>query len=159
MKRIGVLMTFVALATVFYSCKDQGVVVVPENAIYDELASLERFDVAQQGTKVFRTREEWQAFFMETFRYPLSTEPIQVPRIDFNNEMVVGVFWGSGRYSGCTKISRSIEYIRNVGNRIEVKVGTVRDLGRCRMMISPLYIVKTPKSDLPVVFVGNPPGL
>lgn len=136
------------------SCKDAGV--QPVELQFSDVESMEYFYGVQPGTYVFRTPDEWNRFVEEKFTAVI-LGTIQLPQVDFSKEIVVGVFWG-GVYSGCTNVSRSIEKVILLDNKVEVNVGPVQYLGLCRMIVAPRHIVKIPKSELPVVFMGNVPS-
>jgi hypothetical protein len=78
-----------------------------------------------------------------------------VPDIDFNTQMVVGVFLGMGG-NGCS--STSIASLSTDGKTITVRHSdTVPGIGiMCAMYVpSPAQLVAVPRSDLPVKFVGE----
>ena len=134
-------------------CRDIGV--EPRALDFSEIPSAQFFRVQQPGTAVFRSEAEWKAFRDVHFMYILGM-PIMPPIADFEREIVIGIFWGTG-YGGCRNVTQSIERVQIANNVVEVKVGPLSDLGSCKMLVAPLQIVKIPKTDLPVVFVGNVP--
>jgi hypothetical protein len=75
-----------------------------------------------------------------------------LPDVDFNSQMVIGVFTGGG--NGCN--STSIDSVSSDGKAITVRHSdTVPGIGiMCTMIAtSPAQLVAVPKSDLPVQFV------
>ena len=134
-----------------FSCKDIGT--EPVQLEFSDMASMGYFRVEQAGTAVFRSQTEWNAF-VHVHLNQITAIPILLPKADFDKQMVIGVFWGGG-FSGCANVSRSIESVRIVNNAVVVQVGPLKDLGECAVPVTPLHIVKIPKTDLPVVFVGN----
>ena len=155
-KIIPILASFL-ISILQFHCEDTGV--QPIDLQFSDIENMRYFRVEQPKTLVIRTQKEWDSFLRGSFFPPSNLHGVDFPRVDFNEEMVIGVFWGGGcKYSGCTNVSRSIERLVMSLNGIEVKVGPLQDLGLCEACVSPLHIVKVEKSELPVVFVGNLPA-
>ncbi len=102
-----------------------------------------------------RSEAEWlefcNNFWSESIKAP-------IPYIDFNQKIVLGIFWGDNcKYSGCTNASPSIYSVTKSSRQITVKVDPLADLGPCDMCVLPLYMATIPRMELPILFAGNLP--
>lgn len=79
-----------------------------------------------------------------------------VPEVDFSRHELVAVFWGD-RPAGCSDRVEAIERAVVRSGRVEVEVGPLPELGECSAIVSPYDIVEIPRTDLPVVLVGEVP--
>jgi hypothetical protein len=132
-----------------------GVVYVP----FKDVEDYGYFWVEERGPAVITSDREWKRLWELYWGvYDENGHKTPPPEIDFETEMVLGVFWGGEcRYSGCTNKSPSIESVWIENDTMKVEVGPMRDLGPCDMCVSPLHMVQTRRYNLPVVFVGDVP--
>jgi hypothetical protein len=116
-------------------------------------------NVTDAGTDVYRDNESWAALWYEYWKGvgEPGEEPPILP-VDFNKEMVIAVFYGTG-YSGCTNWIEVIEEIVKRSGQIEVRIRSFseQELGPCDAPAYPLHMVKLEKSCFPVIFVGEVP--
>lgn len=85
-----------------------------------------------------------------------SGEKTPPPSVNFDEEMVIAVHWGEG-YSGCSNKVSAIDSIVKTRGSVEVIVSELPDLGPCDMIVYPIQMVRVPKTDLSVRFLGAPP--
>jgi hypothetical protein len=119
--------------------------------------------VHQRRDVVIKDKAAWAALWAEHVSPVVYiTDPVQpalppraLPDVDFNTQMVIGVFLGMAG-NGCN--STSIDSVSSDGKAITVRHSdTVPGIGvMCTMYVpSPAQLVVVPKSDLPVQFVGE----
>lgn len=142
------------------SCKNKST--CPALPIHVEFKNVERygcFDVKPKGTTVIKSDSEWRSLWELYWNvYDGSGNKTPPPDVDFDDEMVIGVFWGGNCiYSGCTNESPSIESVFIMCGTIHVVVGGMADLGFCAACVCPLHLIRIQRHDLPVKFVGNVP--
>ncbi len=110
--------------------------------------------VQQPMTAAWRSQDEWSEFFC---LHSIQAGPIcRAPEFDFEDHMLIGVFWGLG-FSGCTDETQSIKLIRRSLATIEVQIDPIDDLGPCEALVSPRQIVRLESATQPVVFTGFVP--
>jgi len=108
--------------------------------------------------RVFRTSSEWEVFWVAYCDASNDDGPVPPPVVDFENLMMVGLFYEPVS-SGCTCIvENGVESITRYSDRLEVQVGPVPDLGNCQAPQYPMTIVVVERIDLPVQFFGHVPG-
>ena len=158
MRRVVSLTCFVLFVLALASCGSDPVgptVVV----LFENIGEANSFVVTEPGIAVIRDDAAWKALWEEYWNtYDGQGAKTPPPGVDFDKEMVIAVFFGSG-YSGCSSIVDVIESIVKTPRRIEVRVGalSLEDLGQCDALVYPLQMVKVKKSSLPVVFLGEVP--
>ncbi|MBC8402578.1 MAG: hypothetical protein H8E14_13910 [Candidatus Marinimicrobia bacterium] len=115
------------------------------------------FQIPDAGTQVIRTDSVWTTVWDNYWDcYDGLGNKTPVPEINFQNNMVLGVYWGDNcRYSGCSNMSESIQDIYLLNDTIYVFVGELQSLGLCAACVEPLHLVKTTKRDYPVKFLWN----
>ncbi|MBN4080917.1 hypothetical protein JYT44_00995 [Caldithrix abyssi] len=126
---------------------------------FENMEEAKNFDVTEAGTKIFRGNVAWTGLWKHYWNvYNSQGEKTPSPSVDFEREMVIAVFYGSG-YSGCSNSIEVIEDIFNKSGKIEINIGSfsLEDLGLCRTLVYPLQMVIVERSDLPVVFKGEVP--
>ena len=108
------------------------------------------FTVMFPETAVYRDDAAWTQLWAE------NCGAFELPVIDFESEMIVGVYYGGSSYSGCQNWAEVIESITATEEEIRVELIELDDdqLGHCDGMVYPMQLVKIAKSDLPVVFTG-----
>jgi hypothetical protein len=77
------------------------------------------------------------------------------PEIDFDQNIVLGLFWG--RTSGCTSRVDAIETVRVRERNVVVHVDDWTDEAICMALVQPRQVVKTRATNRPVRFVGDTP--
>ena len=119
----------------------------------DEVAVLQ---VQIDGTTVIRSRSEWDMFWQQ---HKHSGGP-SAPEVDFERQVVLGVFYGGSLHAGCRSEVDVVAAVRRDGDALEVLVGPLPDLGPCRAVMHPLDVVV---ADVPaweartVRFIGRVP--
>ncbi|UCE17329.1 MAG: DUF3160 domain-containing protein [Gemmatimonadota bacterium] len=126
---------------------------------FEDVEDYGNFCVIPKGTAVITSDSEWtnlwELYWNVTDGYGNKTPPAE---IDFDEAMVIGVFWGGGCiYSGCTNRSPSIGSVWIASDTLRVSVGEMEDLGPCDACVCPLHLIKTQKLNLPIQFTGEVP--
>jgi hypothetical protein len=106
--------------------------------------------VTEPDARVFLDEVDWQTFWA-------AHRGGDAPAVDFQREMVIGLFWGRG-YSGCTNLAEAIREIREGDGRVVVEVDPLNDLGLCDMIVLPNQVVRLERIDKPIQFEGAVPG-
>ena len=97
--------------------------------------------VPTPGTLVFRDQADWDAFWLA---HTNLVGP--APVVDFSQDMLVAVFWGS-LGTGCFDFVNAIVRVRarvdglNTFGVIEVDVGTLPPLGSCATPVNPFQVI------------------
>jgi len=125
---------------------------------FDDFIDAGMFRVSTPGVYVFRDQDSWSSFGDE---YWIGDDNwgmnIPLPEVDFENETVIGVFWGS-RSHGCYHWVNCIEAVFIKRNIVEVHIAPLPELGECAMPVWPMQVIKLERHDLPVEFHGHVPG-
>jgi hypothetical protein len=114
--------------------------------------------VPTAGTQVFRDQVSWDAFWSAQTHQAGPT-----PVVDFNQDMLIAVFWGS-LGTGCYNFVDAIARVRarvdglNTFGVIEVDVGPLPSLGSCAMPVNPFQVVTIEATASQVQFVGMVPN-
>lgn len=124
---------------------------------FENLTEAEYFRVQYPATVVIQDDAAWNQLWEDYWTRQDSMGRTPPPAVDFEQDMVIAVFWGCG-YSGCYRWVEAIEKIIIRSGRIEVHIGPLPDLGDCQMIVCPLQIVRMRKSEIPVVFIGDVRG-
>lgn len=80
------------------------------------------------------------------------------PPVDFDQQIVLGVFYGGSFHAGCRSKVDVVREVRREGATLEVSIGRLSHLGPCRAVTHPfdLVVVDVPSSQaLDVWFVGR----
>ena len=127
--------------------------------IFESVEDYGAFVVTEKGTVVINTDSEWLNLGeLYWNRWDGIGNKILLPEINFEENMVVGVFWGGGcDYSGCYNESPSIENIYRMGDTLFVVIADLVDFGPCDMCVNPIHLVQLEKYNIPVKFLGNVP--
>jgi hypothetical protein len=152
--RISVLLLFVSI----WGCKESSFQSEAEaESIAFETISI-GFRIPTKGTAVIRSDSVWMAYWRDYWiifdGYGRKTPP---PTIDYSSQMVLAVFYGSGRYSGCTSHVDVIDKVQKIRDTITVTIKPLPYLGACDMGVSPIQMVVVVQSPLPVKFIGAVP--
>ena len=126
---------------------------------YENIEEATLFRVPTAGTEVIQDSARWMNLWEHNWHvYDGQGDKTPPPDIDFEQKMVIAVFYGSG-YSGCENFVEAIETIIEISGKIEVRIGplTRRDLGMCDAVINPLQMVEIERAGLPVIFEGDVP--
>jgi hypothetical protein len=126
--------------------------------LYENLETARSFQVPEAGTAVFRDETTWAVLWDRYWTVYTLGEKTPPPPVDFDNEMVIAIFYGTG-YIGCSNWVEVIDEIWVGSRQIEVHIGIQLDrvIGPCDMNLNPLQMVTIQRSDLPVVFTGYLP--
>ena len=122
--------------------------------VYTDFTAATPLEVPTAGTAVFRDGASWTTFWQANT--PLGTP---VPPNDFNDEMLIAVFWGAGR-TGCDQFIDAIDRVRvridnvNTLGVIEVEIGLLPNLGNCNVPLQPLQVIAVDATSTMVDFVG-----
>ncbi len=126
---------------------------------FENIEEARNFHIPFAGTEVIQESTRL-AYLWEHYWFSRNGqgEKTPLPYIDFEQKMVLAIFYGTG-YSGCSNFVETIEAIIEISGNIEVRIGplTNEDLGACDAVIDPLQMVKIERSDLPVIFTGEIP--
>lgn len=129
---------------------------------YENRADIGSVRVTEPGAYVFRSIDEWEAFFWDNYKNPngLRPQPLPpLPAIDFQKKLLIGVFWGPR--SGCRGnafAAERIRYVESKGDRLIVDIGPIGDLGLCRRISFPMQLIEIPRIAEEVVFTGVDPS-
>ena len=113
--------------------------------------------VPAPGTQVFRDQADWDAFWLA---HTHLAGP--APAVDFTQDMLVAVFWGS-LGTGCFDFVNSIARVRarvdglNTLGVVEVDVGPLPPLGSCATPVNPFQVISIEATISQVEFVGFVP--
>lgn len=124
---------------------------------FENFTEAEYFRVRHPATFVIKDDTAWNQLWEDYWTRQDSLGRTPPPAVDFEEDMVIAVFWGCG-YSGCYRWVEAIERIITRSGRIEVHIGPLPDLGYCDMIVCPLQVVRMRKSEFPVVFIGDVTG-
>lgn len=127
------------------------------NLAYMDYTAAQPLVVTAPDTLVFRDQPSWDAFWQAHAQPPSAT-----PVVDFSNDMLIGVFWGS-QGTGCFDFVQAIQRVRvridglNTLGVIEVDIGPLPNLGSCAMPVNPFQVIILEATITPVEFVGQVP--
>ena len=113
-----------------------------------------RFVIPAAGTAVIKNEAQWK--HLAARFSPLGTHA-PPPEVNFDSEMVILSFWGT--HSGCSDEVETISSIRLLSSSMEVWVDPLPSLGDCEMLVYPLEMVLTQKTELPIIFKGSAPEI
>ena len=127
--------------------------------VFENVENYGNFCVEENGTSVITSDLGWMDLWERYWNvYDGQGNKTPPPEVNFDKEMVIGVFWGGYcAYSGCTNESPSIESVWIENDTLWIKVGELKNLGPCDMCVCPLHLIQTQKLDMPVRFVGDVP--
>ena len=128
---------------------------VPNEPVsYTDLDEVAALRVQINGTTVIRDRWEWDRFWQQ------HGGGADAPDVDFERQVVLGVFYGGSLHAGCHSEVDVVAAVRHEGDALEILVGPLPDLGPCRAVVYPLDIVvaEVPAWDIRTVrFTGRVP--
>lgn len=126
---------------------------------FQNVKDAEPLRVQEAQTAVFRREAAWTSFWNDHVTARDSDgEKIAPPSIDFDEHMLIAVFWGNNGYGGCSSFAEAIESVSATSGRVIVSVGRLPDLGPCRMVVFPLQVIKVKRTEQPVEFSGRVPS-
>lgn len=149
------LISFVVIMLGQISCGPHPAEVTP--LPFENFTEAEYFRVQYPATVVIKDDAAWNQLWEDYWTRQDSLGRTPPPAVNFEEDMVIAVFWGCG-YSGCYWWVEAIERIIIRSGRIEVHIAPLPDLGDCEMIVCPIQVVKLEKSDFPVVFLGDVTG-
>lgn len=125
---------------------------------FDNIEEAASFNIPTAGTEVIQDSARWINMWEQYWNRYNEQGKTTPPYIDFEQKMVVAVFYGYG-YSGCSNAVETIEAIIEISGEIEVRIGplTGEYPVNCDAMILPLQMVEIERSDLAVIFKGRIP--
>ncbi|NIM01763.1 MAG: hypothetical protein GTN89_13255 [Acidobacteria bacterium] len=124
---------------------------------YMDFTAAQPLVVGAPGTFVFRDQTSWDAFWQAH-----AQPPSAAPMVDFNEDMLIGVFWGAWG-TGCFDFVQAIERVRvridgvNTLGVIEVDIGLLPNLGSCATPVNPFQVIILEATATAVEFVGQVP--
>jgi len=124
-----------------------------DDSVPFERLALPAHPVHVNGTTVIR--EQWR---LETFARGTSGEMVPLPDVDFERQLVVGVFYGGSLHYGCGGPIEVVRAVRASGDALVVEIGPLPDLGPCRGNVYPAEMVVVDAASRDVRFVGDVPG-
>ena len=104
------------------------------------------------GTTVIRDQTR-----LESFARYQGGDLAPVPEVDFERQLVVGVFYGGSFHAGCSGDVEVVEAVRLEGDRLVVEIGPLPDLGPCRAVVYPAEMVVVDAESFDVRFAGEVP--
>jgi hypothetical protein len=104
------------------------------------------------GTTVIRDQTT-----LESFARGWDGNVVPLPTVDFERQMVVGVFYGGSFHGGCSSQVDVVETVRHDGDALVVSVGALPDLGICQAVVYPADMVVVDAVSPKVRFVGKLP--
>jgi len=114
--------------------------------------------VPAPSTQVFRDQASWDVFWQAH-----TTLAGPAPVLDFTQDMLIAVFWGS-QGTGCFDFVDAIARVRarvdgvNTLGVIEVDVGPLPPLGGCASPVNPFQVITIEATISHVEFVGLVPS-
>lgn len=159
MHKNGILLCALALIATI-ACKTDD----PTNQVqyfplaYTNFTAAQPLVVPTPGTQVFRDQATWDVFW--NTHTTLAGPP---PIVDFTQEMLIAVFWGS-QGSGCFDFVDAIARVRarvdgvNTLGVIEVDIGPLPPLGSCTTPVNPFQVIAIEATVTQVEFVGMVPS-
>ena len=125
---------------------------------FSDFTAAQPLVVPTPGTQVFRDQGNWDTFWSAQTHLAGPA-----PVVDFNEDMLIAVFWGSFG-SGCFDFVDAIDRVRarvdglNTLGVIEVDVGPLPPLGSCATPVNPFQVIIIEATASQVEFVGMVPG-
>ena len=150
MPKVLVLGVFAALALAGCDAAEEGA--PPDGPVGFTRVDLPASPVFVDGTTVICSDFQLASFAR---REDGSTAP--VPDVDFDRQLVVGVFYGGSFHGGCSGDVEVIESVRVDGGALVVEVGPLPDLGPCRAIVYPADMVVVDAQVPAVRFAGDVP--
>ncbi len=127
-----------------------------EYAVFVNFLEASLLHVTTPGAFLFRDNDSWNSFCDEYWTGDDPGVNIPRPEVDFESDMIIGVFWG--RDGGCYSWVDCIRAVFIWPDVIDVHISPLPDLGDCDMIVWPLQVIKMERYDLPVEFNGHVPG-
>lgn len=125
---------------------------------FQNVKDAEPLKVQTAHTAVFRSEAAWTAFWEEhVTRINANGEQVAPPAVDFDEDMLIAVFWGDKGYAGCSFFAEAIKSVSAESKALTVEVGKLPDLGPCQMLVMPLQVIKVGRTETTVAFKGHVP--
>ena len=123
----------------------------------DDLVSFERIalpasPVLVNGTEVIRDQSR-----LEMFARDQEGGLVSIPEVDFESQLVIGVFYGGTSRSGCRSDVEVVEAVRLEDDVLVVEIRPLPNLGMCDMIVYPAEMVVVSARSRDVRFVGDVP--
>lgn len=150
------LLSLIALLTLAAGCGGDSVE-GPAKNLPNRLQEAAGLRVLEPAARAFRTEADWTAFWNEHVNVFYDSGPVPAPTIDFDRNMVLGVFVGNQGLSGCSNLAYLIKHTEISRGVLRVEVGKVSNLGLCAAIVYPLDVMVVPKFSGRVDFVGFVP--
>ena len=149
MPRPAALVALLALAACDASLADDA---PPDGPVAFATLDLPASPVLVNGTTVVRSSGELERFAR---RDDGGLAPL--PDVDWDRQLVVGVFYGGSLHGGCSGEVEVIRSVRADGGALVVDVGPLPDLGPCRAIVYPAQMAVVDARAPVVRFTGEVP--
>lgn len=113
--------------------------------------------VESGGTLVFRDWNTWYEFWGAHPECGGENCVNPAPYVDFENETVAAIFWGT-EPSGCHDISARLLSIKRADSETTLELGPETQLWGCNVIDYPALFVRFARANGPVNFIGTVPG-
>ncbi|HYD79866.1 MAG TPA: DUF4214 domain-containing protein [Paucimonas sp.] len=118
---------------------------------FDSIDIGARSGIQQERTVIIEDRAAWAGLWAEHKRFDAAYA--EVPSIDFDERIVLGVFMGS-RTTACHSIRIVVIHRSGQNNVVEYRENTPSSAELCgEALVSPAHLVSVPRSPYPYVFV------
>ena len=129
-----------------------------ETLLFQDITEAASLKVYDAQTAVFESEDSWEDFWEENVPGIGSADKRPPPpAVNFDENILIAVFWGGNGYGGCTSYAKAIQKVKSSNAMVSVHVGKLPDLGPCRMIVHPLQVIKVESTGLAVVFKGHVP--
>lgn len=155
MNKLLNIISFLIAVTMLVTCGDNPTEGLA--GIYENFTEAQHYDVPESGIRIFTDNEAWLEFHDRYWNLYDNTGKTDPPEVDFENETVIGVFWGA-RPQGCYNWVNCLNVIYVNGNFMQIYIAPLPDLGWCDVIVHPLQVIKVRMTDIHVEFTGNLPG-
>jgi hypothetical protein len=149
----------IALSLFFASC-DQSENSVADNGdpiAYEIVNHPYSLRVESGGTLVFRDWNTWYEFWGAHPECGSDRCVNPAPYVDFENETVAAIFWGT-EPQGCHDYAARLNAVFRFENQTTLDVAPVTDSCALRVISYPALFVRFARADGPVNFIGSVPG-
>jgi|GEM_PF-2973191 len=143
-----------AITAILLTCGDNPTGRLP--GIYENFPEAQHFDVPEPGIIIFTDNEAWLEFHDRYWNLYDNTGKTDPPDVDFENETVIGVFWGT-QSRGCYDWVNCMRVVYVAGDFMEIYVAPLPDLGPCDALAYPLQMIKIKMTYIHTRFIGNVP--
>lgn len=127
-----------------------------ELAMFEDFTEASLLHVTPPGAFAFGDDDSWDSFCDQYWSGDDPGVNIPRPEVDFESDMIIGVFWGPT--GGCYSWVDCIRAVFIRPDVIDIHISSLPDLGDCEMIVWPMQVIIMERHDLPVEFHGHVPG-